>query len=81
MLRAGDARAVGTQRHRKVGDDKQFALMAGDLAAAEALCELSDPARAAGVAPPSRPGARVGGILPPSPLHLPLAGGLGRPRV
>jgi hydrogenase maturation protein HypF len=44
---AGDAEAAAVLRKRKARDDKPFAVMVADLDAAERLCHLSEPARAA----------------------------------
>jgi hydrogenase maturation protein HypF len=51
---AAAEQAVGTLRRRKSRDDKAFAVMVADVAAAEQLCELDDAARAA-LASPRRP--------------------------
>ena len=51
---ATDAAAVAELRRRKARDDKPFAVMVADLAAADALCELDDGAAAAlTLAPPA----------------------------
>ncbi len=42
---AGDERVVTELRRRKRRPDKPFAVMVGDVATADRLCELSDPAR------------------------------------
>lgn len=48
---AGDERAVATLRRRKQRDDKPFAVMVADVAAAQALVLLDDAAREALVSP------------------------------
>ena len=60
---ATDAAAVGELRRRKARDDKPFAVMVADLAAADRLCVLDEAARAALTSPrrpivlaPRRPG-------------------------
>ena len=64
--RADDVHAVGRLRERKHRDAKPFALMVADLDRAEALCEISPPARGLLAGPirpivllPRRPGANV----------------------
>ncbi|MGH9177186.1 MAG: carbamoyltransferase HypF, partial [Acidimicrobiales bacterium] len=72
---AADEAAVAELRRRKARDDKPFAVMVPDLAAAEQLCELSDEGRAALSSPrrpivlaPRRPGAPVAaGVAPGLP--------------
>ena len=56
---ATDAAAVGELRRRKARDDKPFAVMVADLAAADRLCVLDDggPGRADLTAPSHRPRA------------------------
>ena len=75
--RAADAAAVARLRARKHREEKPFALMAPDLAAAEALVELSerDRARLAGperpiVLAPRRPGAGVAASVAPTSAEL-----------
>ena len=60
---ATDAAAVAELRRRKARDDKPFAVMVADLAAAPALCELDAPReRGAGLAPAAdRAGAPAAG--------------------
>jgi hydrogenase maturation protein HypF len=69
---ATDDSAVRRLRRRKSRDDKAFAVMVADLAAAERLCELDDAARAALVSPrrpivltPRRPGADLAADVAP----------------
>ena len=72
---AGDEAAVAELRRRKARDDKPFAVMVADVAAARDLCELSDEAAralaSAGrpiVVAPRRPGAPVArGVAPGLP--------------
>ncbi|HZQ58106.1 MAG TPA: carbamoyltransferase HypF [Acidimicrobiales bacterium] len=72
---AGNGWAVAELRRRKQRDDKPFALMAGDAAAAAALVELDDEAVAVLTSPrrpivlaPRRPGATVAsGVAPGLP--------------
>ena len=75
--RAADAAAVGRLRARKHREDKPFALMAADVAAARALVELG-PAEEAELASPARPivlaprlaGARVAPAAAPGAREL-----------
>ncbi len=72
---ATDAAAVAELRRRKARDDKPFAVMVADIAAAAALCTLDDVALAALgsvrrpiVLAPRRPGpALAGGVAPGLP--------------
>ena len=69
---ATDEAAVFELRRRKARDDKPFAVMVADVAAAEALCSLSPQARAALTSPrrpivlaPRRAGAPVAAAVAP----------------
>ncbi len=91
--------AVDALRSRKHREDKPFAVMVPDLAAAAELCEVDSAAEAVLNSPrrpivllPKRDGAAVaravapgnaslGLVLPYTPLHVLLAGALGRPFV
>ena len=91
--------AVDALRSRKHREDKPFAVMVPDLAAARALCEVDSAAEEVLTSPrrpivllPKREGAAVahavapgnaslGLVLPYTPLHVLLAGALGRPFV
>ena len=72
---ATDTAAVGELRRRKARDDKPFAVMVADLAAADRLCVLDEAARAALTSPrrpivlaPRRPGGEVvDGVAPGLP--------------
>ncbi|MBA2495630.1 MAG: carbamoyltransferase HypF, partial [Acidimicrobiia bacterium] len=74
---AADGAAVGELRRRKARDDKPFAVMVADLAAARALCTLGDTAAAA-LTSPGRPiviaprvgGARVAAAVAPGSPDL-----------
>ena len=75
--RADDEDAVATLRARKHREDKPFALMAGDVTAAERLVVLGDAERALLQAPerpivlaPRRPGAAVGAAVAPGSPEL-----------
>lgn len=67
---ATNAAAVGELRRRKARDDKPFAVMVPDLAAAQALCELGDEGRAA-LLSPRRPI-----VIAPRRAHVVLAAGV-----
>lgn len=93
--------AVARVRSRKHREEKPFALLVADVAAARALCEVSEveadlltsperpivllrqrPGASVAVAPSVAPGNRTLGLmLPPSPLHVLLAGDFGGPLV
>lgn len=96
---ATSAIAVGELRRRKSRDDKPFAILVSDIAAAARLAHLG-PAATAALASPARPIVLaprredadvdaavapglvdVGLMLPPSPLHVLIARGVGRPLV
>ena len=74
-VRADDDKAVAELRRRKARDDKPFAVMVADLAAARALCDLDASAEAALassgrpiVLAPRRPGAAIAdGVAPKLP--------------
>lgn len=74
---ATDESAVRTLRCRKKRDAKAFAVMVGDLTAAELLCELDDAARAALLSPrrpivlaPRRPGAQLAADVAPGLVEV-----------
>lgn len=97
LVDATSAAAVGRLRERKRRDRKPFAVLVADVAAARALARLADGedealGGAAGpivlvrsrgsVAPAVAPGlARIGLMLPPTPLHHLLVDGLPFPVV
>ncbi len=69
--------AVAELRRRKARDDKPFAVMVADLAAAQQLCELSPPAVAALMSPgrpiviaARRPGRAVAACVAPGLMEL-----------
>lgn len=72
---AGQPEAVAELRRRKARDDKPFALMVADLAAARSLCRLT-PAAEAALASPRRP-IVLAPRLPDAPVAAGVAPGLG----